>query len=134
MIQIKFKNLEKSEMAKEAVLSRVQPMIEKFPDLQGSKIQVTLQMDNSQFQAGPDLFKVKLCVLSGRYKDVVIQKEDSNLYLALAEVIEHMLEVLNRHGDKARVKQRNRARKFAQEVENQDEDFEDEDLPRSALG
>jgi ribosome-associated translation inhibitor RaiA len=117
MIQVKFKNLEKSEMAREAVQERIEALIVKFPDLSKSKIQVTLQMENSQIQAGPDLFKVKLHVLGARYDGVTVEKEDSNLYVALADVIEHMLENLNRFGDRARVKERTKARQFARKFE-----------------
>ncbi len=42
MIYIKFKNLEKSELAREAVLERIQTFAEKFPDLKMSKTQITL--------------------------------------------------------------------------------------------
>ncbi len=117
MIQIKFKNLEKSEMAREAVQDRVEALTDKFPDLSGSKVQITLEMENSPAQAGPDLFKVKLHVPSGRYRGITIEKADSNLYIALAEVVDHMLETLNRFGDRARVKERKRARQIAREVE-----------------
>ena len=116
MIQVKFKNLEKSEMAREAVQEREETLIEKFPDFKGSKIQVTLEMENSPLQAGPDLFKVKLHVVRGRYNGITVEKSDSNLYVALAEVVDHMLEVLNRFGDRARVKERKRAREFVQEL------------------
>jgi ribosome-associated translation inhibitor RaiA len=117
MIQVKFKNLEKSEMAREAAQDRIEVLIAKFPDLSKSKIQVTLEMENSPMQAGPDLFKVKLHVLGARYDGVTVEKEDSNLYVALADVIEHMLENLNRFGDKARVKERTKARQIAREFE-----------------
>lgn len=118
MIQVKFKNLEKSEMAREAVQERIEVLIEKFPDLSGSKIQVTLEMENSPSQAGPDLFKVKLHVSRARYDGITVEKSDSNLYVALAEVVDHMLEVLNRFGDRARVKERKRARDLTRELEN----------------
>ncbi|OQW49193.1 MAG: hypothetical protein A4S09_03760 [Proteobacteria bacterium SG_bin7] len=114
-IQVKFKNLARSEMAREAVYERIGALVEKFPDLNKSKIQVTLTMENSPLQAGPDLFIVKLFVASGRYDGVTIEKSDSNLYVALAEVVDHMLEVLNRHGDKVRVKERKKARELVRE-------------------
>lgn len=117
MIQVKFKNLDKSEMAKEAVQVRVQTLTEKFPDLNGSKVQVTLEMENSPLQAGPDLFKVKFHVVRGRFDGVIVEKSNSNLYVALAEVVDHMLEVLNRTGDKARVKERKKARALTSEIE-----------------
>lgn len=117
MIQVKFKNLEKSEMAREAARDRIETLVEKFPDLSSSKIQVTLEMENSPTQAGPDLFKVKLHLSSGRYKGITVEKANSNLYVALADVVDHMLEVLNRFGDKARVKERKAARQISYEFE-----------------
>lgn len=117
MIYIKFKNLDKSELAQEAVHERISRLIEKFPDLNDCKIRVTLEMENSPFQAGPDLFKVKLHVASGRYDGVTIEKSDSSLYVALAEIVDHMLELLNRFGDRSRVKERSRARQIAREAE-----------------
>lgn len=124
MIHIKFKNLEKSEMAREVVEERIKTLIEKFPDLSASKIQITLEMENSPFQAGPDLFRVKLHVASGRYDGVTIEKANTNLYVALAEVVDHILEKLNRFGDRLRVKERTKARKIARELE---QNFEIED-------
>jgi ribosome-associated translation inhibitor RaiA len=121
MITIKFKNLDKSELAQEAVRVRMEAIIEKFPDLSKSKLQITLEMENSPTQAGPDLFKVKLHIVRGRYDGVTVEKADSNLYIALAEVAEHMLEKLNRAGDRARVKERTRARQIAREAEQKKE-------------
>lgn len=118
MILVKFKNLDKSEIAKEAVQERIEILTQKFPGLDASKIQVTLEMENSPFQAGPDLFKVKLHVARGRYDGITVEKSDSNLYIALAEVIDHMLEVLNRFGDRARVKERKKARELTKLLEN----------------
>ena len=117
MIQIKFKNLEKSEMAREAVEERIETLIQKFPDLSASKIQITLEMENSPSKAGPDLFRVKLHVARGKYDGITIDKSDSSLYVALAAVVDHMLEKLNRFGDRLRVKERTRARKISRELE-----------------
>ena len=127
MIQVKFKNLDKSEMAREAAQERIEALIEKFDDLCESKIQVTLEMENSPLQAGPDLFKVKLHVSRGRYDGITVEKSDSNLYVALAEVVDHMLEVLNRFGDRARVKERKRARELIKEPAS-GLDFEEEKI------
>lgn len=127
MIQVKFKNLDKSEMAREAAQERIEALIQKFGDLSESKIQVTLEMENSPLQAGPDLFKVKLHVSRGRYDGITVEKSDSNLYVALAEVVDHMLEVLNRFGDRARVKERKRARELIKELEG-GLDFEEEKI------
>lgn len=105
-------------MAREAVQERVEVLTDKFPDLSESKIQVTLEMENSPTQAGPDRFKVKIHVSRARYDGITVEKSDSNLYVALAEVVDNMLEVLNRFGDRARVKERKRARELTRELEN----------------
>ena len=112
MIQIKFKNLDKSEMAREAAQEKIETLVIKFPDLNKSKIQTTLEMENSPAQAGPDVFKVKLHVVGGRYDGITVEKTEPSLYMALAEVVEHMLEILNRFGDRARVKERKKARRL----------------------
>ncbi|MBK7892071.1 MAG: HPF/RaiA family ribosome-associated protein [Bdellovibrionales bacterium] len=112
MIQIKFKNLERSELAREAVVERIGALVEKFEDLKGSRITVTLEMENSPTQAGPDVFNVKIHVARGRFDGTVVTKSNSNLYVALADLVDHMLEKLNRSGDRERVKGRSQARKF----------------------
>ena len=43
MMHVKFKNLDKSEMLRMAVIERIEAIVEKFPDLSESKIQVTLE-------------------------------------------------------------------------------------------
>ena len=112
MIRIKFKNLDSSELAREAANERIEALVEKFEALKESRIQVTLEMENSPTQAGPDLFKVRVHVNGGRYEGVRIVKSAASLYAALADVVDHMLETLNRFSDKTRVKERNKARKL----------------------
>lgn len=113
MTQVKFKNLEKSEMLQMAVNERIEAIVEKFPDLSESKIQVTLEMENSRLKPGPDLFRVKFHFSRGRYDGITVEKTNSNLYVALAEVSDNMLEKLNRFGDRIRVKARVKARRIA---------------------
>ncbi len=115
MINVKFKNLEKSDLIKTAVLERFEPVVEKFPDLKMCKISVTAEMENSPAQPGPDFFNVKVHISSGRYSGITLIKGNANLYVALADVVEHALEVLNRYGDKLRVKERTHARKIETE-------------------
>ena len=116
MINVVFKNLDRSELAREAVTERLDAIVEKFPDLQKSRINVTLEMQNSPLQAGPDLFIVKAQLNSGRYRGLRVEKSAQSLYIALADVVEHMLELLNRSGDRTRVKARNSARKFVSQI------------------
>lgn len=116
MIYVTFKNLDRSELAKEAVAERLDAIVEKFPDLQKSRINVTLEMQNSPQQTGPDLFIVKAQLKGGRYDGLRVEKSAQSLYVALADLVEHMLELLNRFGDRARVKARNNARKFVSQM------------------
>ena len=112
MINVTFKNLDSSELAREATMERIEAIVDKFEHLRESRIQVTLEMENSPTQAGPDLFKVKVHVNGGRYEGVRIVKSAASLYVALAEVVDHMLETLNRFSDRARVTERNKARRL----------------------
>ncbi len=128
MIQVKFKNLSQSELARETVIERVEALVDKFEDLKDCRIAVTLEMENSLVQAGPDLFNVKLHILNGRYRGVTVAKSDSNLYKALADLIDHMLEKLNRFGDKERVRKRTMARKLTQTAIKQEVDKSLDDL------
>lgn len=116
MIQIKFKKLDKSELAREIVTERIEALVEKFEDLKNCRIMITLEMENSPTQSGPDLFKVKLHVSNGRFGGTTVTKSDSSLYKALAEMMDHMLEKLNRAGDRERVRERTKARQLARTV------------------
>ena len=115
LIQVKFKNLERSELAREAVTDRVAALVEKFEALKTSRITATLEMENSPTQAGPDSLTVKLHISGGRYDGITVSKSHHNLYIALADLIDHMLEKLNRASDRERVKRRSKARKAALE-------------------
>jgi ribosome-associated translation inhibitor RaiA len=124
MIKIIFKNLDKSELAKEAVYERVSPLLEKFPQLKKDTIIFTLSMDNSPVQAGPDLFRVKLQLNNGQYKGVLLERSAKSLYLALAEVIEKIHERLKRHDEKMRNTQRAIQRKKKSKILNHIEAIE----------
>lgn len=112
MMQVVFKNLERSSLAIEACEERLGVLLEKFPLLRRGRLRVTLSMENSPAQAGGDLFAVTVRVFGGRYNGVACGKHQPSLYAALADVTDHMLEALNRHGDKARVRERKNARKL----------------------
>ncbi|MCB0390894.1 MAG: hypothetical protein KDD58_06380 [Bdellovibrionales bacterium] len=111
MTRVIFKDLEKSELAKNAAEEYLSEVVQKFPDLNGSHYTLTLSMQNSPLQAGPDLFTAKFYCKSGKYKGVIMQRSSSNLYKALSDLSNSMLERLNRFGDKKRVKSIKKARK-----------------------
>ena len=115
MIRIVFRNLETSDLARRAATERVEAMVAKFPDLEGETIIVNLEMDNSPFQAGRDVFWVKLQVASGRYRGLRLEKSSTNLYVALADLAHCLLEKLNRFGDRARMRQLRTARRINEE-------------------
>ena len=112
MMSISFKNLEPSALARESVEARVLAVVEKFPDLEENKIKIVLEMKNSRLQTGPDLFSIQLNIFSGRYEGIKITKSSANLYAALAEICDRLLDLLNRHGDKKRIKSIKQSRKM----------------------
>lgn len=114
MIRIVFRNLQESELTKAITLERLHSALEKFPDLNSHRITVTLSMENSPFQAGPDHFKVKVLIEGRKYGSIVLEKSAVNFYAALADVVHHTLERLNRCGDRKRVKARRQERQIQQ--------------------
>ncbi len=76
--------------------SRIEPLVEKFAPLKNSQLLMTLEMENSPEKAGPDLFKIKLRILGGRYTGLQLEKSAQSLYVALADLTEHLLEAINR--------------------------------------
>lgn len=121
MIKVTFKNLEKSDLARQIVLERMDYMIEKFPELDTHSIAVTLSMDNSSMQAGPDEFGVRVHIKGKKYRDLIMEKRAGSLYVAMANVNEAMLEMLNRRTDKLRIKYRSKSREAKQANNSQSE-------------
>lgn len=100
MLKIVFKNLEPSQMARNIVEERIVPVIEKYPSLAGHKVTLTLEMENSPTQAGPDLFTVSSMVTGKTFKNLKIKKSSENFYLATAELVDGFNELLSRESDR----------------------------------
>lgn len=113
MINVKFKNMKRSELAKNIAIERIADAVTKFPKGRPKSVVVTLGMENSPTKAGPDLFKVRTEIIGGRYHGLILEKEASDLYRAVAEVSDGLLERLNRFSDRVRTKARRQNRKFA---------------------
>lgn len=111
-MNISFKNLEPSQLARESVLERILAVTEKFPELDENQVKIVLEMKNSKLQPGPDMFSIQLHIAAGRYENIKITKSSANLYVALAEVCDRLLSLLNRHGDRTRVKSIKQARRL----------------------
>lgn len=103
MIRTIFKNLKRHKRVKESIQDRIESVCDRFPDLKDSRLTVTVSMDNSPFQKGLDQFSVKFFSQGGRYKNIVLEKSAPQLHLALSELVDRLLERLNRYGDKRRV-------------------------------
>lgn len=113
MIQVVFQNLEPSSLLRSAALERIESVTDRFPLLQNSQMTITLSMENSPHHPGEDHFTVKLHCKSGAYRGVTIRKSNSNIYLALADLVDHLQEALNRKGDRRRVTERKRERQWS---------------------
>lgn len=111
MIQVKFKNLKKSEFIKDNIVQKIESVVNKFSIFKDKNTTVTVEMENSPFQAGPDLYNVKLQINRGKHRGINLKKSSSNLYLALATVSDHLFEILNRALDKERTVKIKKSRK-----------------------
>jgi ribosome-associated translation inhibitor RaiA len=100
MLKIVFKNMESSQLAKETVQEKINRVIEKFPSLKDHKITLTLEMENSPKQAGPDLFTVSSMVSGKTYKGLKIKRSSGNFYIATAELADGLKELLSRESDR----------------------------------
>jgi len=116
LLNIVFKNLENSDLVREHVTQRIEHWCEKFPDLVQHKITVTLEMENSGHKPGPDFFTAKVKILGEKFKHLGLEKGAPSLYEAIKTVDDGMLELLNRAGDKQRVRARAQERKAEREV------------------
>ena len=84
--QIRFVRLGKSEMIKEAIEDKVEPILDKFNLDDQSKAYIDVEMENSPHQAGRDVFKVKLFFKEGSMEGFVLEKSDINFYKALSQL------------------------------------------------
>lgn len=95
MITIKFKKLERSELAREAVLETFQSLIQVMPELESCKIQVTLWGESGSSRAGPDRFKVETRLEAKRYGRLKVDQSATSLYTALSKTVDFILKQLN---------------------------------------
>ncbi len=112
MTKVIFKNLKSSEMAKSIVIAKIEEAITKFPELSRHKIFATLSMNNSLTQAGPSSFSFKLSIDGRLFKKIIIEKQGSTLYEAIAEVSHLLSERLHRASGKMRAIKLARARQY----------------------
>lgn len=102
MIRIVFKNLDESELAKQAVHARIQTTLDRFPELHDHRLTFTLSIGNSKTQLGPDLFRVKLVISGKKFDGVVFEDAAVSLYTALSDVSSHAFRRLSQLCDQRR--------------------------------
>lgn len=112
MTQVIFRNFDRSEFVERVATDRIQEVLAKFPEFRASTSTITLYMDNSPVQAGPDLFGARLYVKAPRGRALIIEKSDLNMHMAIAKLSEALLERLHRFMDKERSVQRRRGSKI----------------------
>ncbi len=117
MIQVRFKNMESSAIAINIVRERIGEAVARFPNDRQRTVVVTLGMENSPTKRGPDLFKVRAEIIGGRYHGLILEKEAPDLYKALANVSDGLLERLNRFSDRLRIKARKQRRNLSSRLE-----------------
>jgi ribosome-associated translation inhibitor RaiA len=110
MVRVVFKNLEKSEFIKGVVTDKITHALEKFPELENATATVTVGMENSPLHAGPDLFQVKIILLSRGLKPIILEKEAGSPYQAAAILTDRLFEVLHRAVERRREKSRSERR------------------------
>ncbi len=94
MFRIVFKNMESSQLAKDFLQQKITLIIDKFPLLQGHRITITVEMENSPQQAGPDLFTLSSFVSGKNFRGLKIKKSSENFYHAAAELFDGLNELL----------------------------------------
>ena len=100
MLRIVFKNLEPSQLARNVVKDRIEPVLEKFPALGEHRVTLTLEMENSPTQAGLDLFTVTSIVSGPTFKNLKLRKSAENFYQATAELVDAFSELLSQETDR----------------------------------
>lgn len=115
-MKIVFKNLEHSDLVKQFVEDRFEPLTEKFPHLRSHKMTITLEMENSPVKPGRDSFSARVLVDGRKFRGLNFTRTSPNLYAAIAESVDGMLELLNRAGERYRVRSRKQTRKAMQQL------------------
>jgi len=100
MVQVVFKNMEASTLAKNVIQERVSHILKKFPTLVGHKITLTLEMYNSPKQSGPDLYAANVLVTGKTFKSIRLKKTSENFYQAIAVLMDRFIYTVSRNNDR----------------------------------
>jgi hypothetical protein len=126
MMRIIFRNMDRSELAVEIISERMQLVFDKFERLNPLDVTMTLKMDNSPVQAGPDLFCLKFYCNRGSFRGLSIEKRSPNLYIGLADLVDTLCDRLGRNAERQRHYQIDAHRKLIDDRIPRDSTGEDE--------
>jgi ribosome-associated translation inhibitor RaiA len=104
MLQIVFKNIDRSELTQSVVNRKFQSLIKSFPDLNNHKMTLTLERLNSKFGVGKKLFGVKFYINGRKFKNLVLEKRAQNFYQAIGDLGQSLQENLHRQSEKFKLK------------------------------
>lgn len=120
MVKIIFKNLQKSEILRDIVSDRIERIVRKFPefDVNNARVHgtVIVSMENSPFKKGADHFTLKLILNGSGLKTIIIEKSAESMYMALALLTDHLIEVLHRCLEKRRELGKEQQRQFKRQA------------------
>jgi ribosome-associated translation inhibitor RaiA len=116
-MKIVFKNGLESEFIKNAMNQHMEVLEEKHPELQQTDAIVTVKMDNSPLQAGPDSYTVNIRLIGGRnFRNISLHKTAQNFYSAMNAAFHVLAQKLSKKSEKKRGLIRQRRRQFKQEL------------------
>lgn len=98
MIQVQFKNLEPSVLARDTAVETLSRVIAQVPETAQSTVQVTLEMKDSNREPGPSLFHVQV-IFQGGKNGMAFQQSAKSLYVALADLTDKILKTLKKERD-----------------------------------
>jgi ribosome-associated translation inhibitor RaiA len=101
MIRLNFHNLDRSELAKEAVEDSLAPVLEQFPFVNVSQIWVSLSTENSSSTSEPDFFRVNMRLAGGVADGISVTAVASSLFVALSGAARELTEGLEKISDRA---------------------------------
>lgn len=100
MLKIVFKNLESSSLIRWNVQRKMNNVLAKFPSLFEHRTTLTIEMQNSPKQAGPDLFTVSSMINGKLFKNLKIKRSAGNLYVAVAKLVDGLNQLLGEENDR----------------------------------
>lgn len=96
MLNIVFKSLEPSSLAREIAEERIGEVVKSFPDLDIHDMTLTLAISRSFSQRGADTFIAQLQVIGPKYLKISVSKRSRSLFIALDELCEALRNSLQR--------------------------------------